>query len=109
MEAKAIARTVRISPIKARLVTNLISKKAVPEALRILSATPKKASRLVVKVLESAVANAGKGVLQEDLVVKAATVDGGPTMKRFRPASRGRANKIIKRTSHITVVVSDER
>jgi large subunit ribosomal protein L22 len=109
MEAKAIAKTVRISPTKARLVTNLISKKAVPEALRILDTTPKKASRLVVKVLKSAVANAGASILPEDLVVKSATVDGGPTMKRFRPASRGRANRIIKRTSHITVTVTDER
>ena len=109
MEAKAIARTVRISPTKARRVTNLIAKKAVPEALRILDSTPKKASRLIVKVLRSAVANAGTSVLPEDLVVKSATVDGGPTMKRFRPASRGRANRIIKRTSHITVTVTDQR
>jgi large subunit ribosomal protein L22 len=109
MEAKAIAKTVRISPIKARLVTNLISQKSVPEALRILSATPKKASLLIEKVLRSAVANAGTSVLPEDLVVKSATVDGGPTMKRFRPASRGRANRIIKRTSHITVTVTDQR
>ena len=109
MEAKAIARTVRISPTKARLVTNLIAKKAVPEALRIFDSTPKKASRLIVKVLRSAVANAGTSVLPEDLVVKSATVDGGPTMKRFRPASRGRANRIIKRTSHITVTVTDQR
>lgn len=63
----------------------------------------------MVKVLKSAVANAGASILPEDLVVKSATVDGGPTMKRFRPASRGRANRIIKRTSHITVTVTDER
>jgi large subunit ribosomal protein L22 len=110
MEARAIAKTVRISPSKVRLVTRLISGRQVPEALRVLQFSSKKAARLVEKVLRSAVANAAvKGAVQtEELKVKAATADEGPQMKRYRPAPRGRALRIIKRTSHITVTVADE-
>jgi large subunit ribosomal protein L22 len=110
MEAKATAKTVRISPSKARLVTRLISGRPVPDALRILQFSSKKAARLVEKVLRSAVANAAaRGAIQaEELKVTAATADEGPRMRRFRPAPRGRAMRIIKRTSHISVTVADE-
>ncbi|GIM46124.1 50S ribosomal protein L22 [Collibacillus ludicampi] len=111
MEAKAIARTVRIAPRKVRLVVDLIRGKRVGEALAILKHTPKAASPIVEKVLNSAIANAGHNYNMdvEKLVVSKAFVDQGPTLKRFRPRAQGRAFRIHKRTSHITIVVSDEK
>jgi large subunit ribosomal protein L22 len=111
MEAKAIARTVRIAPRKVRLVVDLIRGKRVGEALAILKHTPKAASPIVEKVLNSAIANAGHNYNMdvENLVVSKAFVDQGPTLKRFRPRAQGRAFRIHKRTSHITIVVSDEK
>jgi large subunit ribosomal protein L22 len=111
MEAKAIARTVRIAPRKVRLVVDLIRGKRVGEALAILKHTPKAASPIVEKVLNSAIANAGHNYNMdvENLVISKAFVDQGPTLKRFRPRAQGRAFRIHKRTSHITIVVSDEK
>ncbi len=109
MEVKAITRYVRISPRKARLVTELIKGKPVEEALTILRFVPKKAARLVDKTLRSAVANAEQNpnIDVDTLYIKRIFVDGGPTMKRWRARAMGRATKIIKRTSHITVILDE--
>ena len=109
MEAKAILKKVRTSPQKARLVTNMIKGKQVGEALKILKFSSKKAAKLTEKTLKSAIANAiDKGAVDESaLYVLEAYSDAGPVMKRFLPASRGRAMPIIKRTAHITVVVGE--
>jgi len=107
-EAKAILKFVRVAPRKARLVVDLIRGHQVSEALNILKFTPRSASRVVEKVLKSAVANAENLEIgdPDDLWVTRAYVDGGPIMKRFRARSMGRANPIKKRTSHITLVVA---
>jgi large subunit ribosomal protein L22 len=109
MEVKAVTRYVRIAPRKARLVTELIKGKPVEEALTILRFVPKKAARLVDKTLRSAVANAEQNpnIDVDTLYIKRIFVDGGPTMKRWRPRAMGRATKIIKRTSHITVILDE--
>ena len=111
MEAKAIAKGLRIAPRKARLVIDLIRGKNVVEADVILSNINKEAARLSKKVLTSAVANAENnlGLAKENLYVKAAYVDEGQTMKRMKFGSRGHVDPIKKRTSHITIVVSDEK
>lgn len=106
-DVKAIARWVRMSPRKARRVIDLIRNKPVEEARVILNFLPQRAGLTVLKVLESAVANAehNKGMNRRELKVKAAFADGGPTLKRFQPHAQGRAFPIKKRLSHITVVV----
>ena len=110
-QAKAIARTVRIAPRKVRLVVDLIRGKQVGEAVAILRHTPKAASPVVEKVLKSAVANAEHNYELDinNLVVSEVFVDEGPTLKRFRPRAQGRASAINKRTSHITIVVSEKK
>jgi len=111
MQAKAIARTVRIAPRKVRLVVDLIRGKQVGEAIAILRHTNKSASPVVEKVLNSAIANAEHNYEMEpnNLVVTQAFVDEGPTLKRFRPRAMGRASAINKRTSHITIVLSEKK
>ncbi|HET6466670.1 MAG TPA: 50S ribosomal protein L22 [Nitrospiria bacterium] len=106
-EAKAILKFVRVAPRKARMVIDLIRGQQVAEALNILKFTPRAASRVVEKVLKSAVANAENLEIgdPDDLWVSRVYVDGGPILKRFNARSMGRANPIKKRTSHITVVV----
>lgn len=108
MEAKAVAKTIRVSPQKARLVIDLIRGKNVSEAKEILKATNKKTSALAYKVLNSAVANAVHNLkLEEDkLYVKDARVDAGPVMKRHMFDSRGHVGHKDKRTSHITITVA---
>ena len=110
-EAKAIARTVRIAPRKVRLVVDLIRGKEVGEAIAILKHTPKAASPVVEKVLNSAIANAEHNYELDvnNLVVSKVFVDEGATLKRFRPRAQGRASAINKRTSHITIVVSEKK
>ena len=110
-QAKAVARTVRIAPRKVRLVVDLIRGKQIGEAVAILRHTPKAASPVVEKVLKSAVANAEHNYELDvnNLVVSEIYVDEGPTLKRFRPRAQGRASAINKRTSHITVVVSEKK
>ncbi|MBO2536411.1 50S ribosomal protein L22 [Rummeliibacillus suwonensis] len=110
-EAKAIARTVRIAPRKVRLVVDLIRGKQVGEAVAILRHTPRTASPVVEKVLKSAVANAEHNYDLDvnNLVISEVFVDEGPTLKRFRPRAQGRASAINKRTSHITIVVSEKK
>ena len=106
---KAMARHLRMSPQKARLVVDLIRGKGLGEARAILKFTPHRASEPVSKVLESAAANAinNYDMLEDSLFVKAAFVDEGPAIKRMLPRSRGRADMIKKRTSHITVTVAE--
>ena len=108
-QAKAVAKFVRISPRKARSVVNAIRNREVGEAFQILEFSPKKASRLVYKVLRSAVANAENnfGLNIDSLYVEKAVVDDGPRMKRLWPRGRGRADIQQKRFSHITVVVAN--
>jgi large subunit ribosomal protein L22 len=110
MEAKAVARSVRIAPRKVRLVVDLIRGKKVGEAISILKHTPKAASSVVEKVLMSAIANADHNynLDADNLVVSEVFVDQGATLKRFRPRAQGRASRIHKRTSHITVVVTEK-
>lgn len=111
MQAKAVARTVRIAPRKARLVVDLIRGKQVGEAVAILNLTPKAASPIVEKLLKSAMANAEHNYEMDvnNLVVAQAFVDEGPTLKRFRPRAMGRASQINKRTSHITIVLTEKK
>lgn len=110
MEAKAIARNVRISPRKVRLVVDLIRGKGLEEARAILKFTPRRGSAPVVKVLNSAAANAinNLDLIEDSLVVTAAYVDEGPAFKRVLPRARGQAHIIKKRTSHITIVVGEK-
>ena len=111
MEAKAIAKGVRIAPRKARLVIDLIRGKSVSEADIILSNLNKEAARISKKVLTSAVANAENNLSlnKENLYVKACYVNEGQPFKRMKFGSRGHVDPIKRRTSHITVVVSDEK
>lgn len=110
MEAKAIAKYIRISPSKLRIVMNLIRGKKVGEAFAILKYTPKVGSEVIEKVLRSAVANAEHNFNMDvdKLVVSSCFVDAGPTMKRIHPRSRGQAFKILKRSSHVTVCVDEK-
>jgi large subunit ribosomal protein L22 len=103
----ATARFVRITPMKARRVVDMVRGMPVDEALALLQFAPQAASETIYKVLESAIANAEttEGLDTGDLVVSVARVDEGPTMKRWRPRAQGRATRINKRTSHITLVV----
>ena len=116
MEAKAQLRYLRMSPMKARRVVDLIRGKSTGEALNTLRHAPQAASDPVLKLVESAIANArvkaeqaGERFDERELVVATAFVDEGPTMKRFQPRAQGRAFQIKKRTSHVTVVVADAK
>ena len=109
MEARAQARGVRVSPMKARRVVDLVRGLPTDEARAILEFAPQSASEPVLKVLDSAVANAANNHQMDarSLVISAAYVDEGPTMKRIRPRAQGRAYRVRKRSSHITIVVAD--
>jgi large subunit ribosomal protein L22 len=109
METVACAKYIRISPQKVRLVADLIRGKKVEDALNLLMFTPKSSAPVIAKVLKSALANAGQkqGVDVDTLVVKRITVDEGPTMKRFRARAMGRGTRILKRMSHITIIVEE--
>lgn len=110
MEARAVARYVRIAPRKARQVLDEIRGKRVDEAVAILRHTPRAAAEVLLKVLNSAVANAENNheLNREKLVVSKAFVDQGTTLKRIRPRAQGRAFLIRKRTSHITIIVGEK-
>jgi large subunit ribosomal protein L22 len=109
MEARAQARFVRVTPLKARRVVNVIRGMKADEAAALLRFAPQSAAEPVRKVLESAMANAENNddLAPDSLYVAEAYVDEGPTMKRFRPRAQGRAYRVAKRTSHITVVVEE--
>ncbi|MFY9304953.1 MAG: 50S ribosomal protein L22 [Rhodoluna sp.] len=113
MEAVARVRHIRVTPMKARRVVNLIRGKQASEAMAILKFAPQQASEPIFKLVQSAVANAkviadkqNLSVDEDDLFVSRAFVDEGTTLKRFMPRAQGRAFQILKRTSHITIVVA---
>lgn len=110
MESKAVAKYVRIAPRKVRVVMDLIRGKNVADAFAILKFTPKAGAEVIEKVLKSAVANAENNfdMNVDKLYVSSAFVDQGPTLKRIHPRSRGQAFSILKRTSHVTVVVAEK-
>ncbi|HKJ29198.1 MAG: 50S ribosomal protein L22 [Planctomycetota bacterium] len=110
METSAKLKSVRLSPQKTRLVVDMVRGKAVQEALNILKFSPQRPADVVAKLVRSAVANAEqKGIEDVDrLFVKAVFVDQGPVLKRFMPRAQGRATKIRKPTSHITVVLDEK-
>ena len=112
MEARAFVRQIPMSPRKMRAVVNMVRGESVEHALSTLRLMPKKAAAIIVKALESATANAGDksgGDVDADaLVIKEISVNAGPIVKRWMPRSMGRANRINHRSSHLTVVVSDE-
>ena len=110
MEARAIAKYVRMSPMKVGVVLDLIRGKNVDEALAIVKYTPKAASEIIEKLLKSAIANAenNHGMNRGNLIVSEIYANQGPTLKRIRPAAKGSAVRIRKRTCHITIVVKEE-
>ena len=111
MEARAISKYLRVSAQKTRLVADMVRGKKVDEALILLRFTPKKSGRIITKVLRSAMANAenAKAFDLEKLYIKTIKIDQGPRLKRFRPRAMGRATRIIKPSSHITVVLQEKK
>ena len=110
MEAKAVAKYIRISPRKAAQIADLVRGKSVGEAYAILKFTPNKGAAIIEQVLKSAVANAEHNYNMDvdKVYVSTIFVDQGPSLKRFKPRAMGRADGIMKRTSHITVMVSEK-
>jgi large subunit ribosomal protein L22 len=110
MEVRAVAKYMRISPRKVRMLTDAVKGKPVEAALDTLKFMPHKAAAMVEKVMRSAVANADQrsDVDVDALVVANLVADPGPVLKRFRPRARGRATRILKRTSHITVILTEK-
>lgn len=109
MEARAVGKYIRISPQKARLVADVVRGMNVDKAITTLKFMPKKGAAIIRQVIESAVANATQDdrVDVDNLFVKKIDIDGGPSLKRIMPRAQGRATRIIKRTSHITVVLDE--
>ena len=107
---RAVAKYIRISPSKVRIVLNLIRGKKYDEAVAIVKNVPNFATESIIKVLESAGANAENnlGLSKSELIVAEAYADGGPSLKRYTPGSHGRAKPILKRTSHITIVLDSK-
>jgi large subunit ribosomal protein L22 len=112
MEARSYVRDIKMSPRKMRVVANMVRGERVEEAMATLRLMPKKAAGIIVKALVSATANAedksGGEVDVDGLVIRTITVDGGPITKRWMPRAMGRASRINHRTSHLTIVVSDD-
>jgi large subunit ribosomal protein L22 len=110
MESRAVAKYIRISPQKVRLIMDQVRGKKVEEAMNLLSFTPQKGAFVLKKLINSAVANAEQNLNMDvdNLYIKRAFADEGPTLRRFRPRAMGRATRIRKRTSHLTVIL-DER
>jgi len=113
VESKAIVKFVRVSARKARLVADLVRGRDVSEAIEVLSFTDKKTAPIIKKLVESAIANAEQAAERadealdvDDLFVKTIFIDAGPTLRRYRPRAQGRATKVLKKTAHITVVLS---
>lgn len=111
MQTRAIAKYVRVSPRKVRLVADVIRGKRVNEALAILRVMPQMSKEPVIKTLKSAIANAENNddAVAEDLYVTGIFIDQGPSLKRIKPRAQGRADRINKRSSHITVMVGDKK
>lgn len=110
MEAKAIAKYVRISPQKVRKIVGAVKGKPAETGLNILKFMPQKSAGLVEKVLKSAISNAdqNKKMDVDTLIISNIIIDEGPTLKRFRARARGRGSRILKRTSHITVILAED-
>ena len=112
MQVRAYVRGISMSPSKMRVVANLVRRKSVEDAVGLLDLMPKKAAKIIAKAVKSAAANAedksGGDVTVDQLHIATITVDGGKTNRRFMPRSMGRANRINHKSSHLTVVVSDE-
>lgn len=110
MEVRAVAKYVRISPLKVRKLVGAVKGKPVEAGLNILKFMPQKAAGIVEKTMRSAVANADQvgGMDVDALVIRNIIVDQGPSLKRFRARARGRGARILKRTSHITVILAEE-
>lgn len=110
MEAKAVGRYLRVTPRKAKFVLDTMRGKSAEEALAVLKFIPNEAARYIEKVLESAIANAEHNYAMDREILKISAIfaDGGPSMKRIHPRAMGRAFRILKRTSHITVVVTED-
>ena len=110
MEIKAVAKDTGVSPLKVRRIVDLVRGKKVDEALTILKFTPTPSARVVAKLVKSAAANAENNfqMTPADLKIVSISADKAPTMKRFRPRARGRAGPILKRSSHLTVVVAEQ-
>ena len=109
VEVRAVAKYIRMSPRKVRLVVDLVRGREVEEALTMLRFTPKAAARAVAKVIASAAANADEayGISSDELYISDIRADAGPTLKRGRAGARGRYKPILKRSSHITVVLAE--
>jgi len=109
LEAKAVEKYIRMSPRKIKYVVDMIKSKNIEDAVDILSLTPKKAAPIVKKAIQSAVANATENhkMKEEDLFISKILVNEGPVLKRIKPRARGRATRIRKRTSHLSVYVSN--
>jgi large subunit ribosomal protein L22 len=108
METKAQAKFIRIAPQKVQVIVPAVKGRKVEEAIALLRFLPRKGARILYRVLHSAVANAGQNKVDIDtLYVKKIMVDKGPTMKRWMPRAMGRATPILKRTSHITVILEE--
>ena len=110
METRAVEKYIRISPKKARLVADLVRGTNAKEALNILRFTNKKAAKIISKSVKSAISNAehNNNVEVDTLIIKSISIDGGPSLKRYKAGYKGSPDSILKRTSHITVIVSDE-
>ena len=110
MEARAVGKYIRISPQNARLVADVVRGMNVDQAITTLRFMPKKGAEILRKVVESAVANATQDDQADvdNLYIKKITIDGGPSLKRIRPRAQGRATRVIKRTSHITVILDEK-
>lgn len=110
VEIRAVAKYIRMSPFKVRLVADMVRGQTVNDALALLRFTPKSAARVVAKAVASAAANAEEnhGLSVDELYVARIMVDEGPTLKRGRPGARGRFKPILKRSSHITVVLAEK-
>jgi large subunit ribosomal protein L22 len=110
MESNAVARYIRVSPRKVRLIMDEIRGRRVAEALNMLTFTPQKGGKILKKLINSAVANAqqNSGTDVDKLFIKKIFADEGPTLKRFSPRAQGRATRILKRTCHLTVVLNDK-
>lgn len=110
MEVRAVSKYLRVSPHKARLVADLVRGRKVSDALTILKYTTKKSGRLITKTLRSAVANAqnARSMDVETLFIKTILIDEGPRLKRWRPRAMGRATRILRGSSHITVVLAEK-
>jgi len=109
MEVQALTKYVRMSPKKMREVSREIQGRPVSQALDLLRFIPRKSARLIHKTLSSAIANAenNHGLSAKNLVIKSALIESGPVIKRFQPVSRGSAHPILKRTTHLRIVLSD--